>query len=455
MLRSILLISALVGTLSSAASAQSRFDWSRLHQSTGGVTGLDCNPAGTCVAAMSTVGNGNTYLLRSSDQGVTWDTVYLSVWDTSDPSNWIMSASPGEVQFLTDDVVLVALDSAYILRSEDVGMTWRRVSVSTHRTAYAGKLLRISSEKVLTTIRNRRGFRGFEPDSLFISTDRGMTWSPTPEQPKLSTRSQTFSMQGLYSNGGGRFGTIVSSSLDTSTTMLLTETTDDGRTWEERVVETPTEAGAYGVTISFFDSDRAVLTAFVSYDSGLVMRTWDGGETWSTIFFGQVTDSADEPVYTGMLTSSFLDSTHGIAGTRWGVIETMDGGYSWQPSSGPIWVPLKLNYITLRKAVALSTTGGLFAGVRDITSVNSVPRVSVPTPTILAHPGEHLALTRYLASPSATFTIIDVRGGELTGGSLRPGAATVPAPEIPGLYVIRIDDGSMVPTSIRVLVSGR
>ena len=414
MTRLTIIISALLIIANVPIVAQPLLSWSEQHDSPGGGHGIDCNSSGTCVASLSTVIRGDAYVLRSTDRGTTWDTTYKSPFDLH---AGIKSASPGPVQFLNDSVVLVLLDSAYVLRSTNAGATWQRHSVSSYNSGRASQMKRASDSIVLCVVEYGR-VDIFQGDSIFFSMDAGLSWAPTSIQPKLSTRSQAFPIQGLYTNEKGMFGTITYYSLDTSNTILLTETSDSGRSWSERTITTPTGSGAYGVSITYFDSNQAVLTAIVSLDSGLVMKTWDRGDTWSTLFFGQTRNTDGDLVRTGMLTSSFLDSTHGIAATRSGVIETNDGGVSWHALDSRVWIPKILHYIDSNHAVGITSYGTIMVGGRDQSTVQQTKNRNTRPYSLVAKPGESLHLSMRFFDYPGSFTIINLMGESISRGPI-------------------------------------
>lgn len=435
-------------TFGVAASAQSLFEWSEAHDFPGGGHGADCNSEGVCVISFSTVIGGDAYILRSTDGGLTFDTTYQSEYDWRKE---IKSPSPGPVQFLTDALVLVLLDSAYVLRSTDAGLTWDRLPISEYSSGFASHLIRLSDNEAAAVVKYNRSGSAFEPDSMFVTSDGGLTWSPTPTQPKLSQRSNTFSVQGLYTNGAGRFGTIIYYSSDSSSTVLLTETTDNGATWRERIVNAPTGFGAYGATITYFDQSHAVLTANASLDSGLVMHTSDGGETWTTTFFGQIRDDKGELTWTGMLTSSFLDSVRGIAATRDGIIETFDGGRTWRKRTGRVWIPFKLHYLDTSRALGLTSYGTLMVGSRETLTVNSSARTVdakisqvVSCGDIIRFPGDH-----QYSPPS--YRVTDVHGKHVESGA----GTFVRAQLVPGLYFITFGNEDHGRQTIRLLVTSQ
>lgn len=432
------------------ALAQPPLTWTEKHQSTGGGYGIDCSTSGICIAALSRNGHAHTYLLRSTTSGNSWDTTYSSPYDKAQN---IKSPGAGPVAFLSESTVLVGLDSSLILRSTDAGLSWQRLPVSSAPIrSYPTHLMRLSETEAVIVYKYGQANPGFEPDSMFITKDAGLTWTTPEKQPDISQRSQTFSIQGLYTNGDSRFGTIIYYSSDSGSTILLTETSDYGATWSERTIETDTRWGAYGATITYFDINRAVLTAWPSVDTGLVMKSWDGGKSWSRIFFGQITDDLGEPVFTGMLTSHFIDSLNGIAATRSGTLETTDGGYTWREStSSKVWIPLELRLVDSNHAVGITIYGALVSGTRGFSTVVEGARVESETPALVVEAGALIQLVADQTTSPTPFSVVDLQGRAIESGI----GMILSAPRVPGLYFITFGNEDHGRQTIRLLVTSQ
>ena len=136
------------------------------------------------------------------------------------------------------------------------------------------------------------------------TTDGGRTWQDVPNNlPGLDLHSFTADPAApdrawAFSNGFGLF-----------------ETTDKGRTWEQR------QPGGWGALTTFVEGGETVLVAVGSQG---VSRSTDGGQTWTTLAqpTGQVASLA-----------ASVDGSVVYAGTTLGVSRSTDGGRSWTATS--------------------------------------------------------------------------------------------------------------------------
>jgi photosystem II stability/assembly factor-like uncharacterized protein len=94
----------------------------------------------------------------------------------------------------------------------------------------------------------------------------------------------------------------------------ILRTTDGGATWT--VQPTDTKASLWG--ISFIDTQ----TGFVVGDQGAVLRTADGGITWKKFH-------DNDRALGGLHAVAFTDANRGTAVGGMGIWHTADGGVTW------------------------------------------------------------------------------------------------------------------------------
>jgi photosystem II stability/assembly factor-like uncharacterized protein len=101
-------------------------------------------------------------------------------------------------------------------------------------------------------------------------------------------------------------------------------TSDGGKNWHLRAEGLP---NTYFLDVSFPDPAMGIVVGYQSNpNQGLIMRTTDGGRTWSKT-----------EIPGPLLAVSFANSNFGIAVGNFGTIQrTTDGGRSWKRQSGGV-----------------------------------------------------------------------------------------------------------------------
>lgn len=211
----------------------------------------------------------------------------------------------------------MALHAEGIIRTEDGGNTWivgKQVTESSSLNA-----LSLVDENTATVV----GFTdGFSFNAFIARTnDGGSTWT---HQLSGADMPVTALLDVFFTDPD--FGVVVGAHLSDGTPAIL-RTTDGGTTWTPSIqIDGPAISLLYGV--SFADSTTGVAVG-VSFDtstgepSSVILRTTDGGETWSL----QLHDTSTSG---GINSVAFVDSSAGIAVGAYGVVlTTTDGGESW------------------------------------------------------------------------------------------------------------------------------
>ncbi len=245
-------------------------------------------------------GTPDADLYRSTDAGATWQ----QVWSSGLAANM----NGGKFTSATDGFVLVA--GNVILRTLDAGLTWFHAS--------NGFAMEFEDEKMFDA---RRGLVCGGGGTILRTEDAGRTWIPTRPGWTLSGGSPLIDLSLVapsFAFASGDHGTLV-------------KTLDAGLTWQAVAAPTGYPNGGTG---------NYSACSFVSPTEGWmagqyleITHTTDGGATWNQQFVGG--SSAD-----GVYDMDFVDAQNGwIVGTFGGVLRTVDGGSTWVffafPGNGP------------------------------------------------------------------------------------------------------------------------
>ena len=144
--------------------------------------------------------------------------------------------------------------------------------------------------------------------TILHTSDGGATWASQSSGTEFELAQVAF----VDTNNGwvvGKFGMIL-------------HTSDGGRTWESQADRSITLDRSL-VAVSFVDE----LTGWAFTQRGsFMLATKDGGKTWTREFFSNTSDRSD---------IFFLDSDRGwVSQSQGGVLRTIDGGSSWTLERG-------------------------------------------------------------------------------------------------------------------------
>jgi photosystem II stability/assembly factor-like uncharacterized protein len=168
--------------------------------------------------------------------------------------------------------------------------------------------------------------------SIYHTKDAGKTWDPR----ESGTRNPLFSVDFADAQHGWAVGK--------SATILAT--TDGGRTWRRQAVTAAPREGTDGGELGDKHLFKVVAvdarTAWAVGDWGAMVRTTDGGQRWEDRSLGVVTVRVDEEPGRALNTVTddvilydvtFPDARHGyVAGEFGTVLRTTDGGETWSRS---------------------------------------------------------------------------------------------------------------------------
>ncbi len=277
-------------------------------------------------------GNGRIY--RSADMAYSWDFVYAESADQR-MNSFELTATP-------DGRLLALISGSSLVQSLDDGRTWTPVSIGLVQMEFEGiRTISVQSDAVWFLVNNRNVAR---------STDSGKNWELVNALYKAQGLQRFVFIDSLYgyqlregqllrTHDGGEnweemnifgFGTVMDlqagPALGSSVFCLsigrymINASTDNGGSWNISLTETAF-VDAYPTTLEFIDAS----TGFVAGDGGRILRTEDGGQSWSIVhgigYIGTITDLL------------FTDENLGIATTYSPtVLLTTDGGRRWNES---------------------------------------------------------------------------------------------------------------------------
>lgn len=232
---------------------------------------------------------------------------------------------------------------AGMMRTGDGGETWESLE-----TGVESRLYDISWPTKEVGIAT--GFAG----CVIRTVDGGETWTELPglENAWVSGVHFINAQRGFVA--GSRIG------------MLLAVTDDGGNTWRSIVDRVPEEARSIGLrAVHFLDENVGIACG----SDGLIIRTTDGGETWSR------SESGTSGAW--LKSISFPTKTTGyIAGTHSVVLRTNDGGATWR--NLPVPVLAKLNgiaFISPERGIVAGAEGELFYTIDGATTWHELPRM--------------------------------------------------------------------------------
>ena len=233
-----------------------------------------------------------------------------------------------------------ALISGYdgkLLKTEDSGVSWKRVETGTRNALYS---IDFAADK-------KTGWMVGQGAEILKTIDGGQTWTEqgghiylsdecrqaggdpdATEQANKCPLAPLFAVSVIDANSAVAIG-------DRST---LTKTTDGGKTWKTSTLKSPMNAGADENSMIAFEDpvlyDVLFLnasTGFVVREFGKIFKTVDGGKTWAekeaSLVGGDYFDIQELPTFFDI---DFRNDNEGIAvGLDGRIARSNDGGETW------------------------------------------------------------------------------------------------------------------------------
>ena len=309
-------------------------------------------------------GNGQGLLYHTTDGGQTW----AEIWKKPGTFVRALGFVDEKVAFLGNvgtDYFPGVTDEQPLYQTADGGVTWTPVTAingPTVKGICAIDVLKVAyiNHGVLdykTTIRAAGRVGG--PAFLMESTDLGATWTSRD----LSAQTAMILDVKFINAKTGFIAGATSADVEASHALVL-RTDDGGKTWtkvyeSQRPFELtwklafPSDKVGY-VTVQNYDPDEANTARYVA-------KTTDGGKTWRELPLAQ--DHALREFGIG-----FVDDNHGWVGDTKVGMQTSDGGATWQPANMGQYVN-KIRILKLDKTFAALAIG------------NGVQRLDAPLPT--------------------------------------------------------------------------
>lgn len=385
-------------------------------------------------------------ILRTLDGGENWVTVLDAMSQLGYPVAWRSIAFAtttlgwaGNLNFTGGSTV----PNRSLFETVNGGDSWQNISTRITGPSPVGicSIEAVTAEIVVAAGR-------WASPAMFIRTDdAGAHWTSLSLEPQMhgAVDVHFFDPDTGLVVGGYRLGATVAQ--QESSQAVILRTVDGGATWSTMYLGV--QRGEWCWKISF----PTRLTGYVSVESpipaaeGVILKTIDGGESWARV-----------PVRPGFTAQGigFIDELRGWAAQHEGeMYGTVDGGATWDSIPG---LPLNVNRIRFygdTLAYAAGLTIYRFTGP-SVLSAPAPPRppamaLSPARPTPFAH-STSIAF-RLLETGTVSLTILDVRGRQvrrLAREQLVPGEHTIS-------WEGRDDRGREVPDGVyfcRLVVGG-
>lgn len=282
--------------------------------------GVDMLSDGKSILAVGRFGS----VFRSDDGGITWQGQRTGV---TDPLFDVSIVSPRHA--------VVVGKSGVVLVTQDGGVTWNRAKSNTTKHLFQ-----------VAMIDARRGWAVGDWGVIMMTTDGGATWTDRSLKDDVVLSAVTF-VDERHGWIVGEFGTVLA-------------TTDSGETWQRQ--SSGVDKTLFGVAFATPEVGWAVGI------DGLVLRTQDGGATWETQRGAAGAGDLEDLAFVDLLTNPGLYAI-AVAGRRGfivgdtgTVLVTRDGGETWTPYQ----LPEDARLLWLRGAAMSKSGAGIIVGAQGL-----------------------------------------------------------------------------------------
>ena len=277
---------------------------------------------------------GYNLVLKSTDAGITWDTVYKGLIFKD---SLIQALS---ISYPTKDLCIVGTHKNYIIKTKDGGKNWTSKKID---IKYYGGL------RELDMLDDKHGVT-FDYRNMVITHDGFETYKVVPPPMNGNYRhAKLFSPNEIFII----FWDILKPHGDTN--HIIFRTTNEGESWEK--IGVIVHPYFWSHRMKFVDNDLGFIVGGMQVAIGMnvsnvIYKTTDGGNNWRLVLDTVVPWNA-----WGIQEIDVLDRNTAIATSQFGVVYwTHDGGESWQLDSNAILregIPATLYPCLLGKHTAL------------------------------------------------------------------------------------------------------
>ena len=290
--------------------AQLEWRWTSVLHDEGLHQGVDCADSLHCMIA--TIGGIGieSHVSMTTDGGFTWAKVLVDSGQKV-PFKWPMRYF--DIEYPDPRHGFVAADTGSLYITSDRGLTWQRrqIDMTSDPVHEISMFDRLHGAVILG-----------HPYRMKVTADGWQTWRDVPLSAYLPAARWDSAALG-EARQIGRYS-IVGIVYDTSGSSFI-RSDDGGRTWWH--VNDPLRhmRDMLSLQLTFIDSLNGwgVATKTSAPKQGFVIRTWDGGRTWTKLIDSSLGRGAT------WRRLSFADSLRGLAPAFKEIFRTTDGGRTW------------------------------------------------------------------------------------------------------------------------------
>jgi uncharacterized repeat protein (TIGR01451 family) len=266
---------------------------------------------------------------------------------------WTPLAHPGAPQLHAFASAAGAPDTVYaftgfsLSKSPDGGATWIDPSGGFFGCCFAeGDLVVDPANADVVYV---AGYDGAVADGVYVSTDGGVTWNPTPSQPA----NPRIRILGIDPNDGN---VLYAGTAFDGLAGGLFKTSDGGVNWTQLVTGLPAEFNPNQIVVHPLDSSRVYLGTETT--NGGVYRSENGGLDWTKVLDDNVNAVAVDPGNTDRVYAGTWNAT--------GFFRSLDGGTTWAAVNEGLPVRPGIEALAVDPTATSRVLAGTTAGVYEI-----------------------------------------------------------------------------------------